>query len=290
MNIQVATSTIEKLEQEIAERREELLSVLAHWNYLQNIVQPQLLFQYENLFGDLEIEMEKKARLASELERRQKLLSNQLQNGLRITESTLKFIDNVIRKEAERESHSGVRREEEITYDASPYSYSVPTAEAANCNISTVYHSIVKKLHPDISGESENFKKYWDSVQYAYRTKNADHLILFQKTLCPDTPRDFDCHAEKELALRRELQDLDTSLYRERRRLERLRNQEPFVFEMPMIDEFWVSRRKRRIRDRIFQIDRQIHFHERMIHNLTGRFYESTGRRIAFNDYQVSRA
>lgn len=250
MNIQASNSAIDRLEQEIVARREELLSVLAHWNYLQNIVQPQLLFQYENLFGDLEVEMEKKSRLVSELERRQRLISNQLQNGLKITESTLTFIDNVIRKEAERESKASVRREEEITYEAAPFSFSVPSVESINCDISSVYRSIVKKLHPDVSGESESFKKYWDSVQYAYRTKNADHLLLFKKTLCPETPREFDDHTAQELALRKELQELETNLYRERRRVERLRNQEPFVFEIPMADDFWVTRRKRRIRDR----------------------------------------
>jgi hypothetical protein len=290
MNTQTANPAIERLEIQIQEKREELLSTLAHWNYLQNIVQPRIMFLYENMFGDLEIEIEKKFRTAHELERRQRLISNQMQSGLAITESSLSFIDSVVKKETERAHKIAMQQDTDITFDSAFGTACNSEVADVEVDIPSVYRQIVKKLHPDVSGETENFKKYWDSVQFAYRSKNIEHLQLFQKTLCPVTNEAYTDDTEKELALRKELQELETSLYRELRRVEKLSKQEPFVFEEPLNDSFWVARRKRRLRDRIFQIDREIHFHERMIRNLTGKFYDNTGKRIAFADYRMSRA
>lgn len=45
--------------------------------------------------------------------------------------------------------------------------------------------------------------------------------------------------------------------------------QEPFVLEEKLNDRTWIMRRKKALRDRVFQIDRKISFNKKIINSLT---------------------
>jgi hypothetical protein len=276
--------TIRQLRKRIHECREDLLGLLDEWHYLKNVVQPRIMFVYENIFGDIEQDIQVRSRLASEIERRVELLSLKLRRGEKLNDKTIRFINTVVQKEFER--YNGFRSSSNSYSDNRP-----PRNGNSNHNGSNgkmyfeiekekwennyeaphLYRKLVKKLHPDVSGETEIFKKYWENVQEAYQTSNMQRLKLFWKTLCSVDERRYQDPESEEAALRTEIRDLEINIEAEKRKIERLKNQEPFVFEDKLSDKDWVRKRLHRLKEKVFQLDRQINFQRRMLRTLAGR-------------------
>jgi hypothetical protein len=221
--------------------------------------------------------MEKKSRQASEIERRVELLSIKLRKGEKLTEKTLKFVDMVVSKEFERSKRakpqnksSSKKSNGKTNGSAKRVAFSIDSKEI-NHSLPHLYRNIVKRLHPDVVGESPEFRKYWDNVQDAYKKGNVERLKLFYKTLCitESTPKSDPNAEEKELL--RQIRELEISIGRERHKIEKLKRQEPFIWENKLEDIIWVTRRKRRMRERIFQMDRKIQHNKRMLRTLTAR-------------------
>ncbi|MFP4529215.1 MAG: hypothetical protein ACLFQX_11740 [Candidatus Kapaibacterium sp.] len=267
MNTDSGYENIEQLRLRIADCRTELLNLLDLWHYLQNIVHPRLMFTYDGIFGDLEYEMEKKSRQACEIERRVELLSIKLRKGERLTEKTIKFIDMVVSKEFERSKRASAPPIPTNGKNGQTRKIFIP-ADSTD-SVGRLYRNIVKRLHPDVVGESEYFRKYWDNVQDAYKKGNVERLKLFHKTLCINATEPRNDPREEERELRRQIRELEISIGRERNKIDKLRTQEPFVWEDKLDDIIWITRRKRRMRERIFQIDRRIQQNKRMLRSLT---------------------
>ena len=247
---------------------EELLDLLSNWHYLQNVLQPQLLFTYDTLFGDLEVELQNKIRIASELERRMELLSIKLQKGEQINKRTIDFVNKVVKNEFNRMESQ--YKENNYKQDDSFHDKSNNNAQFNN-EIPSLYRKIVKKLHPDVAGESEYFRKFWDNVQDAYKNRNYHRLKLFHKILYPPANENISNPRIEEITLRTEIRELEMSISTEKKRIEGMMKQEPFIFVDKLEDEAWINRRKRRLLDKLFQIDLQIHRHERLLNSLIKR-------------------
>ena len=238
---------IVELRSRIKECRQELLNLLYDWHYLQNILHPQIVFQYDSYFGDLEFDLQKKSRVAAEIERRVELLSVKLRRGERLTEKTIKFVNLLVQKEFERKyasenrtSNNGagydkrndyssanngdckIRRPEDEEpnlfqndYDLTDYEYKPYSAYEAP----KLYRKLVKKLHPDISGETEAFNRFWCNVQDAYRSNDVNRLRLFHQTLCADDEnRRYSDNKTEEMNLRTEISQLEKNIIIEKRK------------------------------------------------------------------------
>ena len=96
------TITEESLKRRIRVVKLDLLSVLEKWYYYQTVVQPQIFFDYERHFGDVETELKTKRKKIDELERRAELIKQRQQKGEQITEFTLRIIDSIVKKETQR--------------------------------------------------------------------------------------------------------------------------------------------------------------------------------------------
>lgn len=276
--------TIRQLRKRIRECREDLLGLLDEWHYLKNVVQPRIMFVYENIFGDIETDIQVRTRLASEIERRVELLSLKLRRGEKLNDKTIRFINTVVQKEFER--YNGLRSSNNgYAEHKPPRNGNSNNGTASNRTYFDIekekwensyeaphlYRKLVKKLHPDVSGETEVFKKYWENVQEAYQTSNMQRLKLFWKTLCSVDERRHQDPESEEAALRTEIRDLEINIEAEKRKIERLKNQEPFVFEDKLSDKDWVRKRLHRLKEKVFQLDRQINFQRRMLSTLAGR-------------------
>ena len=282
------------LKKQVAARKSELLGLLDYWYYLQNILQPHLQFLYETFFGDLEYEIENKSILATELERKAVLLSIKLRQGEKLTDNTIKFVNHIVSKESEWNSKfrnmrinntcSNYSNGSKNTYRKGDYcSESKQNGLKSSFNTSTVtqeknnqqeipfyYRSIVKQLHPDIAGETEDFKNYWDNIQDAYKSSNLNRLQMFYIALCKDDKQDLD-DINQELCLKEQINELEKTIMLEKINIQDLSNREPFVLEDKLNDDFWITRHKLKLRERLFQINHQIQSQERLIRSITGR-------------------
>lgn len=255
------------LEQKLAELKLELLTLLDTWYEMVNIQQPRLEFMYESIFGDLEIELDEKYRVVSELDRRVELLSWKLKRGERINKTTVEFVDTMIKREfgidsnySDNSSNSNnLRYSNQLNLETK----NIPNEAKANEDMPSVYRALVKKLHPDVAGESELYKKFWNNIQSAYKEQDIQRLRLFKQTLCSELE-----HSNEQL-LHKELKRLEANIEKEKSKLSALKNQEPFVLEAKLNDRTWIMRRKKALRERVFQIDRKISFNKKIINSLT---------------------
>lgn len=254
--------TVRELRERIAECRKELLRLLEDWHYMQTVAGPRIMFTYDGIFGDLEIDYQKKDKYAVELERRVEILSIKLKNGERLTPKTLEIVDNIVEKEANSNDNKRSNSGEGFL----PRSKSHENKEK---EIPRVYRKIVKRLHPDLRGETEEYSKYWDNVQEAYRRRNLHRLKLFDQTLCVEDKNYPDLKSE-EIALRGEIRQLEMNIAVERRKLEKLKDQEPFSFEEKLEDNIWIANRRRLLKEKIFQTEIKIQKNRRMLRSLTG--------------------
>jgi hypothetical protein len=247
--------------------RNELLKLLDDWHYFQNVLHSQIMFTYETIFGELEYELHLKSRIASELERRLELLSIKLQRGEKLNNKTFNFINRIVNNEFKRLDN---QFEEDIQYsnDNSNYIYKNSKQEKA---IPTLYRKIVWKLHPDVAGNTDLFQKYWDNVQDAYKSKNYHRLNLFYKILYSNTEQEIVNSQTEEYILRTEIRELEKNIDIEKHKIANLMEQEPFIFVDKLDDEIWVARRKRKLLNKLFQIDRQIRYNEVKLKSLVSK-------------------
>lgn len=280
---------ISELRNRVHNCKEELLCLLDDWHYLQNVRQPRLMFIYETIFGDLEIELQKKSRAQEELERRVELLSIKLRNGERLSEETINFVDKIVTNEFNRHFRN-YSNYNDYQKNSTNFSNPIPCSPKNKENYHTVphlYRTIVKRLHPDVVGETESFKKYWDNVQCAYKTNNLHRLKMFYKALCEDDDKNYPDVESEEMALRQEIREMEVNIASERRRIERMKMQEPFIFEDKLTDRTWIIRRKRKLQEQLFQLDRQIKHSQKLLMTLTGRTFNGNGHNGAkMNHYE----
>lgn len=266
---------------QVKNRKKELLDILDHWFYMNEVIMPQLMFMYDNVFGELEEEIEKKSRIATELNRRNEIITLKLRSGEGVDDNVLNFVDLVLTKE--NDYHKRFRNSQmmntklmstmpagnikKIFKDRIP-----PLNDAENQDEkSLLYRRIVKQLHPDVAYKNDDRCQYWNHVQFAYKNNHVRHLRLYEQTLCQDeNGNENELNNIYEL-LNATLKGIEESIGIERQRLEMLKHEEPFTYEHQLTDRLWVARRKRRLHDRLFQLDRQIHYHKKTLKLLTGK-------------------
>ncbi len=263
------TPAIQEMKDQIEECRQELLNLLADWHYLKNILQPQLLFTYDSIFGDLEEELNNKSFIASELDRRVEVLSIKIRRGEKLTEKTINFLNMFVGRDVIQNSNEFNNHYNNLE-NGFKIGYNYDSCEINDkYEIPQLYRQIVKKLHPDVSGDTDNFQKFWDNIQDAYKSRDIKRLRLFHQTLCKDVNFEFKDLKAEENALKMEIKDLEKNINSEKFKITQLKKQEPYVFQEKLNDELWISKRKRQLREQIFKIDRQIQHQRRLLISMT---------------------
>ncbi len=286
-----------ELKNRILELRNELLSVLDKWFELVNIVQPRILFQYDSIFGDLESEIDDKLKLARTLERKSQLINTKIKSGEKVTKNTIEFIEQVVEKEIEivnrynsnyyssnsysnnNQQHydyfSFSSKKQKTSFQGFSYTTSKENIKNKSSNnnyyfekesISTCYRMIVKKLHPDVSDSKELFEKYWNNIQTAYKSKDEHRINLYYWSLC--VIDDLIKNQKEEEIYNTTIKTIENEIFKEKHNLENAYLQEPYNLEEKLSDAFWIIRRKRQLRDKIFQIDRKIIQHKHLLQNM----------------------
>ncbi len=290
-------SIVQELTQRIEKNKKNLLLILDRWYYYNTILKAQIMFDYERHFGPIEIELRKRRREAKELERRMEILERKQKNGERINDFTLKIVDTIIKKEFNKFYTKPTQKKNYYTNfnfsfnnkSSNSYSnnrtYGFGNNQEANNNYVNDYHynsennsvhltsyeefqkdneiphlyrNIVKKIHPDIVGTSEEFTKYWYNVQDAYHSGDIKRLQLFNLTLGNDEPKNMTNLREQAIYLKKQLTALKTGIEIGKKKVEELRFEEPFIYIDKLKNKLWITKRKRALKEKLLQVNRTI--------------------------------
>lgn len=258
----VISRKIQVLREKIDQQKRILLEILEKWYHYRYVVQPILIFEYEKKFGDLEEEIEHKTEVAITLERKLELLMTKARRGMRLNRSTLDGIDRTVKYEIKSRTHINPTLPETFN----PSQRFLGDDDTNSNELNRMYRLLVKKLHPDVVGETELFKKYWISIQDAYKEKNYQLLRIFYKTIADGySAKDCINSIDYLRQLEEELKELKLMIGIERRMLERMLSKEPFVFEDKFNDPKWIEEHRKDLKSRISNLEKQIDFNKRLL-------------------------
>ncbi|MBX3043304.1 MAG: hypothetical protein KIT33_13750 [Candidatus Kapabacteria bacterium] len=250
---------IAKLRNSIRELRVELLYLLNQWYYLKSTVYPEIIHRYKILFEELELTLEDKKVTAASMDERVSQILGKYQNNHIIPKS---YIINTYNLNFSKIRYNSTGKEdidifEIITRDFE--SNIIPKNETnIQYEIANIYRRIVKKLHPDLNGESEVYNKYWNNIQDAYRTSNLSRLRLFDQLICEDIPEDFpDMRIEEEF-LKNQIRMYEKFISDEKKKLARLKAEEPFCYKDKLDDSKWVAFRRKILSSEIYVAEQSI--------------------------------
>ncbi len=247
-----------ELRETLLNLKHTLWDLLDEYYYLTNIVYSQIMYEYEMIFGDIEEEIEEKDRLAREL-------SSKIENNSK------KSIHNKYNNNYNNKYNNFGNTNQQI--DATKSNY-VP-----NCNVNLkyevtqLYHQLAKKLHPDLAGETYEFKRFWHNIQDSYKQSDVQRLRMFYQTIIND---DFTNQTEnrrkEEISLKTEIQDIQFNINKLKNRISNLKNQEPYVFKDKLNDKLWIANRKQKLMLKLFHIDIEIINHQSKLRNLSANY------------------
>lgn len=280
---------ITELLESIETLRGKLLEVMDLWHYYQTDVYQQIMFHYDKIFGDLEDEIDAKNQTAGELERKLDLLRIKTRKGENVSNATMRFVNTIIEREQKRHSSLGnkqntkpfqAKKDAKADNDKKAKQLQELRCEVNdNYEIPVLYRNLVKKLHPDVTANEDYFKRYWNNVQTAYRSKDLDSLRMLHLSLCDVDELVKVDNRNVEISLKTTIFELEQSIKKQELKIKNLKYQEPFNLEDKLKDKHWIANRKNQLRERLFQIDRRIQHHNKLIETLvpvgTNYFAES---------------
>lgn len=247
--------------------REELLGVLSDWCELMYNKRVELQSLYKDMFGELEDKIDAKSKNDAELQRRVDLLCMRMKAGERVSQSTLDSINKIIDWEISyRQKKANPINAYSGGYNATASAQAMNTQVINNSinenkDLSGIYRKIVKNLHPDLVGESEEKKRYWNCVQSAYKAKNVEKLDLFKQNLCPE---DISKNANSQ-----GITQLKREIHREKSMIEFAKTQEPFIYEQKLGDSLWINEKRHQLESQLNVLDKRIDHNSKIIKTLT---------------------
>ncbi|MFP4368217.1 MAG: hypothetical protein ACLFR2_01415 [Candidatus Kapaibacterium sp.] len=258
---------ITELREEIEINKKELLQVLQQWHYKNTIDKQRISFLYDNKFGRLEDELKSRQLKASSLEKKLDMIRMKKKSGESLTASSSKFIESLLKRNSVRQP---LRVQAPAPSSARPGNAQISDtrSEESKYHISkapALYRRIVKTVHPDVSAESSLYSQYWDNIQDAWKEKDIRRLKLFHDLLCPCESQTGRESMELAGELKQELNSIRENIALEKNRIKELSYAEPFNLEQKLDDNFWVTRRKQNLKQKISSADRKIKHLEAML-------------------------
>ncbi|HYF02286.1 MAG TPA: hypothetical protein VEC36_02840 [Patescibacteria group bacterium] len=257
---------IEKLRARVAELRLELRELHQEYYEIQNEILPELAEKYDKLFKKLEVEIQRKTLEASEISRRAEIFTLKLSRGEKLSAEMVKLVNTMIDREFRRFKKSladafDKTQQERNVENETKFSHEKTQSQSASSEIPKLYRAIAKKLHPDAAGDvTGNFKKFWANVQEAYQKRNLQKLRALHQILCVEDQFTGKFESEKtELeALEREVRQLEQKTESEKRKLTRIKTNEPFTFKDQIQDETWIAAQMKKLELQLLKKEREI--------------------------------
>jgi hypothetical protein len=269
MTLPASHPEYEALKRRHAEAREALRSALDEWHRMSTEIRPHLTHAYATHFGELERELQFKALESAELFRRVELLSIKVARGEKLTPEIIDLVNTVVDRE-----YAKFRRRvrEAFDMDAEQRERSAVRRETGDDDEELVklYRTLVKRMHPDAAGANAPGTEAWHTMQNAYRDRNVSQLRALMAVLGVEDGQGADTSSWDLERWTVETDLLERRLDVERRKLERLRRQEPFTYALDLEDASWRERHAAELRKAIAAKDKEIAENREHYREITG--------------------
>lgn len=265
----ISSPVREELQAKIRTLKADIQAILKEWFELQNTLRPRLLAVYDEHFQTLEIEIQQRTMEAADIGRRVELLSIKQARGEKLTPHVVQLVHTFVDKEFE-----SYRKRLSESYDNVIPQSTTGGDEQSKGELPKLYRDIVKKLHPDVNSETNEFTQFWQETQNAFEKKNLQKMRALHSVICGEETTVMRKHhvtdLSEENALRAEIKELEIRFERESRTLKRLRSEEPFTIEKELYDPKWIARQEEKLRRELLKKDHEIEHLRATLHHLTG--------------------
>lgn len=197
------------------------------------------------------------------MERKIELIFVKINRGMKLTRDVWEFVEKSVEKAIDRSVHSSKTTFNSETKNSSGNPNSILNNKS-QIDLNAMYRKLVKLLHPDLSGETEHFKKFWVPIQDAYKERNYSKIRVFYKILCQNfvNLEDEDDIVRK---LEEELKEIKLMIGIERRVIDRMILQEPFIYEKSLKNPLWIKEHRKKLLEKISFLQRQIDFNKKLL-------------------------
>lgn len=238
--------------------RLELAEVFDRHIELRFDVLPALRARYEQIFGELERQVQTRTLDRSRRRRMVELFALKLDRGekldARIVELVMKAVGAEFQRISDRaERTHGERRRASAGRPAAAREEDSPRTRADECR--RLYRQLARRLHPDLCGADNALTgRYWHLAQEGYLghdlqlLRSITHLV---SEVARETPTGPDAFVAEEKRLRR-------SIDAERAQIESLTIAEPYSIREDLDDEQWTAERKRAFEQELAAIETEI--------------------------------
>ena len=251
--------------------KEEINSIHEQYFYLNQQVKPLLLKNYDDNFRLLEIEIQRKALESSELQRRAELLMMKHQRGEKLTPEIIALVHKIVDKE-----YLSIKSRLNDAFDRiqKKQAYVSSLQEPQNSQeLMQKYRELAKLLHPDTNKNQLLVDKYWHMLQQGFTDRNitsirALYSLLIDK-MKPDTSFEMSI-----LDQQKELERLLHIKSIEEKKLQELKKQIPFIYELGLQDDQWISNHRKSLKLQIHKYQEDIQKAQQLIKIATGIAYK----------------
>lgn len=226
-----------------AEHRRRLRSAIEEWHHLATVEHPRLAALYEHHFGTLERERQQLALQCAELFRRVELLTVKATRGEVITPEVVDVVNAVVDKEYAR-LHQRYREAFEMTDRERQQAAAQRAESTSDGELTTMYRTLVKKLHPDAAEATEETQQAWHRVQQAYADRDVARLRTLLTVMGADDRTDEETASWSLERWQREEREIAARVRMEQRKLDRMKAEEPFVFAHELESPQWLVRHR----------------------------------------------
>jgi hypothetical protein len=244
--------------------KEQLLHLLTIWYESQTEILQEILFLYENIFGNIEMEIANKEQNAKKLEQKFKMLSHYLENNQPVKRQSVDFIDKLLfNDDTTKHNKQKPYHNPKNHFTQRDINKKLDPSSNDNIDIVSIYRHIVKKLHPDVIQESNIFKLCWANVQFCYQKQDAERLKMFYLILCSNYEDNINVEP-----LINEINQLKDCIEKQHKDNEDLQNQEPYCFKDKLNDNNWILERKNTLRNKLVQVNKRILHNNRLLRQI----------------------
>jgi len=264
---------VSELKNELENCRKNLFKLIDTWDYYEQQILPVINFAYENVFGDLEEQIQSKTKIVAALDYKVEIFTNKVNRGETITPQTNAFVDAIIERKMQRhQDNSSFRKTTHRSTNnrEKPLNKSFPLCDINSAyELQQIYRFLVKKMHPDVNSNSELFHRYWNSVQLAYKNNNLDRMRLFYMTFDDTSDSEMEDYKKEEQRLRFILEQYKKTCKEQEQKIAQAINSEPYCFEHKINDRKWVAGRRMLLRNKMIDLDKKINFYKHKLRRLT---------------------
>jgi hypothetical protein len=256
---------------------ERLLWLVEEAQRIKESVNPPIVAEYDRLFRELEIVLQRKALEAAEIGRREELLRLKLERGEKLSPKMIALVHGMVDREFAR-----VRRRIDEAFNMDKQGRERAARKRArqaesDSEVARMYRSIVKKLHPDVQypntllpdnasqhssapqDKRTDFEKHWQAAQEAYHHRNTQKLRSIYELVClTEEQQDFTDVPSAEEYLRAEIARLTRRVHSEETKLKNLTNAEPYTLRDCIGDAAWQDQERVRLEQEIAVKERDI--------------------------------